>query len=141
MVSGQAVACFMAGEICPASRLLLGIYFHPQQPQLRLRSPTHPISVRLKPRAPPCPDRSATSAPLGPQRDSWHMHLGAHLDQVHFAGAHKVKREPIKCAVVPVAVGRAGSGAGVESALERALPAHAATHAPGPACGAPPPLL
>lgn len=58
---------------------------------------------------------------------------------MHFAGAHEVKREPIKRAVVPVAVGRAGGGAGVESTLERALPAHAETHAPRPARRAPTP--
>lgn len=55
---------------------------------------------------------------------------GAHLDQVHFARTHEVKREPIKRAVMPVAVGGAGGGAGVESALERAALAHAETHAP-----------
>lgn len=43
---------------------------------------------------------------------------GAHLDQVHFARAHEVKWEPIKGAVMPVTVGRAGGGTGVESAPE-----------------------
>ena len=45
-------------------------------------------------------------------------YAGAHLDQVHFARPHEVKWEPIKCAVMPVTIGRAGGGAGVEGALE-----------------------
>lgn len=54
---------------------------------------------------------------------------------MHFACAHEVKWEPIKGAVMPVAVGRAGRGTGVESTLERASPAHAETQHPGPRAG------
>lgn len=65
---------------------------------------------------------------------------GAHLDQVHFACPHEVKREPIKGAVMPVAVGCAGGGTGVQGALEGAVLAYAETHTPRPARGAHPHL-
>lgn len=57
-------------------------------------------------------------------------HPGTHLDQVHFACSHEVKWEPIKGPVMPVTIGRAGGGAGVEGALEGATLAHTEIHAP-----------
>lgn len=66
-------------------------------------------------------------------------HAGAHLDQVHFARPHEVKWEPIKRAVMPVTIGRAGGGAGVEGALERAALAHTEIHVPRPLTGHAPP--
>jgi hypothetical protein len=59
-------------------------------------------------------------------------HSGTHLDQVHFAGPHEVKREPIKCAVMPVTIGSAGGSTGVRGAQEQALLAHAETQAHRP---------
>lgn len=79
---------------------------------------------------------SAALGPHGASRADTCGRPGAHLDQMHFARTHEVEREPIKRAVMPVAVGCAGGGAGVESALERAALAHAETHAPRPACRA-----
>ena len=68
-------------------------------------------------------------------------HAGTHLDQVHFARPHEVKREPIKRAVMPVTIGRAGGGAGVKGALERAALAHTEMHMPRPLTGHAPPTL
>lgn len=62
-------------------------------------------------------------------------HPGTNLDQVHFARSHEVKWEPIKRAVMPVAIGGAGGGTGVEGALERAVLAHTETHMPRPLTG------
>lgn len=53
---------------------------------------------------------------------------GTHLDQVYFAGPHEVEWEPIKGAVMPVTIGSARRGAGVQDALEQALLADAETH-------------
>lgn len=134
MVGEQAAEHFMTGELCPASGLLLDISFRlciaaPQgldPPTTQLAShwslEHHQALTGLQPQLPWVPLEPAGQA-----------HPGAHLDQVHLACAHEVKREPVKRAVMPVAVGSAGGGTGMEGTLEGALLAHTETHAPGPA--------
>lgn len=139
MVSEQAAEHFRTGELCPASGLLLDISFclwivAPQG----LDPPTTQLASHWGPEHHQALTGLQPQLPWALMEPAGQTHPGAHLDQVHLACAHEVKREPVKRAVMPVAIGRAGGGTGMEGTLERALLAHAETHAPGPAGRVPP---
>lgn len=117
MVSGQALGylnwwALSSPDLAPQH---LFEVLNCQTPGLRCSSPNHPIMHQLL---------------CGPMEPAVQMYADAHLDQVHLARPHEVKREPIKRAVMPVTIGSAGGGAGVEGALERAALAHAETQRP-----------
>lgn len=141
MVSERAVEHFRTGELCPAPGLLLDISFRlwivaPQG----LDSPTTQLASHWSPEHHQALTGLQPQLPWVLMEPAGQIPPGAHLDQVHLACAHEVKREPVKRAVMPVAVGRAGGGTGMEGTLKGALLAHAETHAPDQLAGCPHPL-